>query len=198
MENPYKVLGVAENATDEQIKEVYRTLCKKYHPDLRPDDVSREEAEKKMAEINAAYDAIVSSRRNGTSAGSYSSGSSSQFADIRNLINQRRIAEAEELLDGVISSNRNAEWHFLKGSILYTKGWFNDAYTHIETACNQDPTNREYRAALDQMRMRRSGSYGGGYRTAGGGGMDACTCCQNLICLDCLCECLGGDLISCC
>lgn len=198
MENPYKILGVAENASDDQIKDVYRALCKKYHPDLRPDNVSRDQAEAKMAEINAAYDQIMQQRRSGQSSysGGYSSGGS-QFADIRRLINQRRLAEAEELLDGVPSTSRNAEWHFLKGSVLYAKGWFNDAFNHFQTAYNLEPNNSEYAATYNQMNARRNGSYNpGGYRTTRGGGDCGDMCC-NLILCDCCCECLGGDLIRC-
>ena len=204
MENPYRVLGIAENATDEQIKDVYRALSKKYHPDLCSDEISKKDAEQKMAEINAAYDEIMRQRRQGgsnyNSYGSYGSYSSaSQFADIRRLINQRRIAEAEELLDGVVSTNRNAEWHFLKASVLYSRGWFNDAYTHFETAVRMDPTNSEYAAAFNQMQQRRSGSYNpGGYRTAPMGSMCGGDLCTQLICCDCCCECMGGDLIPCC
>ncbi|MBO5287160.1 MAG: molecular chaperone DnaJ [Clostridia bacterium] len=49
----YEVLGVGKGASDEEIKKAYRTLAKKYHPDLNPDN--REEAEKKIKEINEAY-----------------------------------------------------------------------------------------------------------------------------------------------
>ena len=196
MENPYRVLGVAESATDEQIKDTYRELSKKYHPDLCSDDISKKDAEQKMAEINAAYDEIMRMRRQGGSAGG---GSYSSFADIRRLINQRRIAEAEELLDGVASGARNAEWHFLKGSVLYSRGWFNDAYNHFETAARMDPTNREYAAAFNNINQRRNGNYNpGGYRTAPGGAMCGGDLCTQLICCDCCCECMGGDLIPCC
>ena len=50
MENPYKILGVAENATDEQIKDVYRELSKKYHPDLNQGSKKSEEMFKKVSE----------------------------------------------------------------------------------------------------------------------------------------------------
>ena len=55
MDDPYKVLGVSPNATDEEIKQAYRRLAKKYHPDRNPDD---KEAARKMQEVNAAYEQI--------------------------------------------------------------------------------------------------------------------------------------------
>ena len=53
--DPYKVLGVSPDASDEEIKRAYRKLAKQYHPDLNPGD---EVAAKKMQQINAAYDQI--------------------------------------------------------------------------------------------------------------------------------------------
>ena len=55
MTDPYKVLGVTPGASDEEIKKAYRTLAKKYHPDLHPNDPA---ASAKMNEINAAYDIL--------------------------------------------------------------------------------------------------------------------------------------------
>ena len=55
MRDPYEVLGLDRNATDEQVKKAYRTMAKKYHPDLNPGDKN---AEAKMKDINEAYDRI--------------------------------------------------------------------------------------------------------------------------------------------
>lgn len=58
MNNPYEVLGVSENASDEEIKAAYRKLAKKYHPDNYADSPLADVAEQKMKEINEAYDTI--------------------------------------------------------------------------------------------------------------------------------------------
>ena len=115
------------------------------------------------------------------------------------MINTGRIHDAEVLLDGVPDNARDAEWYFLKGSLLHKKGWLEDAYTHIATACRMDPGNMEYQNAMNYMNMQRQR---GGYRGNGApgqqGGCTGCDVCQGLICADCCCECMGGDLIRCC
>ena len=55
MTDPYKVLGVSPSATDEEIKDAYRQLAKKYHPDANPGD---KEAEKKFKEASEAYSVL--------------------------------------------------------------------------------------------------------------------------------------------
>ena len=55
MDDPYRVLGLTPDATDEEVKRAYRQLAKKYHPDMNPGDAY---AAQKMNEINAAYDQI--------------------------------------------------------------------------------------------------------------------------------------------
>ncbi len=208
MNDPYKVLGVSQNATDEEIKKAYRELARKYHPDAYADNPLSDLAEEKMQEINEAYDAIVEMRKKGgnrKNAGGYSS-ASGNYQDIRNLITNGRYEDAQELLDGVPVGSRDAEWYFLNGSVLYKRGWFDNAYTSFATACKMEPNNAEYRAAFEHIQKQRRGynpygGYQGGYRGdayGNGGGCNSCDICQGLICADCCCECMGGDLISCC
>ena len=52
----YKVLGVANNASPDDIKKAYRKLARKYHPDLNPND---DEAKKKFQEINEANEVLT-------------------------------------------------------------------------------------------------------------------------------------------
>ena len=205
MNDPYSVLGVDRNATDDQIKAAYRELARKYHPDNYGDNPLSDLASEKMKEINEAYDAIVSERsarknynasQNGGYYSGYTSNSSGGFADIRSMIMAGRLEEAQTLLDGIPVENRNAEWYFLNGSVLHRRGWFDDAYTNFATAVRMDRNNQEYRAAFDQINRKRAGTP---YRTHNSaGGCSACDVCSSLICADCCCECMGGDLIPCC
>lgn len=202
MKDPYEVLGVAPSATDDEVKAAYRNLARKYHPDNYADNPLSDLAQEKMQEINEAYDTIVRMRKEGGSGnqnGGYRApnGGPSRYADIRQMIMQNRIMDAEMLLDGIPAYSRDAEWFFLKGSVLHKKGWLEEAYNHFATACRMDPNNMEYRQAFNHANAgRQTGSYHGGNTT--GAGCTGCDVCQTLICLDCCCECMGSDLIACC
>ena len=191
--DPYEILGISRNADEEEIKKAYRELAKKYHPDNFSDENMKNLAEEKMKEINEAYDFITRS-----SSQNYSSYADSEFANIRMYLEQNNYSEAEIRLDAINSADRNAEWYFLKGCVMSQRGWYIDAQKYFNTAINMDPQNAEYRQAYESM-QRNATAYSGGYRRRGS---DAGCCnmdfCTSLICADCLCECLGGDLISCC
>ena len=206
MTDPYRVLGVSRDASDAEIKKTYRELARKYHPDNYANDPLGDLAQEKMKEINEAYDAILHDRAKGTSgahgrAYDYNDASSGKtyanFGRIRTLINSGRFSEADIILDSISSADRNAEWYFLKGSVLLRRGWYYDAQKCFENACYMDPANAEYKAALEKLRDSAS-QYARGGRDYAGGGCSPCNMCFGLACADMMCECLGSDLISCC
>ena len=207
MKDPYSILGVKRDATDDEIKSAYRALVRKYHPDNYADDNPLKElATEKMQEVNEAYDEIQRIRQGGGSSRSdsgYNQGGSSfgPYVAIRNSLNARRFGDAERALLAIPESERVAEWHYLSSIVLMQRGRVNDAMRELEIACNMDPTNMEYQKAKEMFNTRTNGYgstyYGGMGRPYRSATDDACNCCTNLICLDCLCECLGGDLIRC-
>jgi len=203
MTDPYQVLGVSPGASDDEVKSAYRELARKYHPDSYEGNPLSDLAEEKMKEINEAYDQIMSMRRGGNaSGGNGGHASGSQFLDVRRLINSRRITEAEELLDGVPRHMRDAEWHFLKGTVQHTRGWLEEAYENISRACAMNPQNPEYQAGKNQLLWQRQNGRPAGRAVYPGGmnagGCNMCDICATLYCADCCCECMGGDLIRCC
>ena len=210
MTDPYKVLGVAPDASDDEIKKAYRALARKYHPDKYRDSDLADLASEKMKEVNAAYEEIQNMRKNGGASsgssgagyGGYSTGTSSstgnpKYNEIRRLLNMGNDRQAEAMLNEVHEGDRGAEWNFLMGCVMVKKGHYVDAQRFFDTACSMDPYNSEYRAAQERLRSRANG-YGGGYQTTRGGGCSGCDICSGLLCADCCCECCGGDLISCC
>ena len=198
--DPYKVLGIRENASEEDIKVAYKRLVKKYHPDQYANNPLADLAQEKLREINEAYDSLMKNKSNKQSYNQNYSWNNNQSSDIysrvRALIERGSIVEAEQLLETI--QNRNAEWNFLKGIILLRRGWYDQAHHYLKIAVSMDPRNSEYVSALNNISHRMGGyrQYGDsrGYRRD----PSFCEICQCLICADCCCECAGGDLISCC
>ncbi len=168
IDDPYKVLGVSRDASDDEIKQAYRRLAKQYHPDRNPGDA---EAAKKMQQINAAYEQIKNPEKaQPTGHGGYSnyggygydpfggsyqrtyssqsSGDDYQQAAYQ-YIRYRRYQEALNTLEN--SKERNARWYYL--SALANEGIGNQvtALEHMKRAVSMEPDNQEYLFALNQM-----------------------------------------------
>ena len=201
MTDPYKVLGVSPDASDDEIKKAYRELAKKYHPDNYVDNPLSDLAAEKMKEINEAYDTIINNRRNGNTGGysGSSSGSSSStgFSKVREYIFNGNYTQAEAILNSTPIQSRNAEWNFLKGCVAMKNQYYTQAHSYLQRACTMDPTNEEYRSVYNQLTSAQN-QYGGFNTSRTGGDCSTCDLCSTLICADCCCECMGGDLISCC
>jgi len=198
MKDPYEVLGLKRGASMEEVKHAYRILAKKYHPDMNVDNPLADLAEEKFKEIQQAYDDIM----NGTSSSSsyqsnsgYNSNSNSSLNSIRQQVNMQRYQDAIKSLNSVTA--RNAEWNFLMGVCYVNLGSTGQGLQFVQNAVNMDSRNQEYQNFLNQISNMQN-TYQQRAYNYGGRGSNSTDCCTQLICADCLCECLGGDLISCC
>lgn len=175
MQDPYALLGVAPNATDDEIKKAYRRLAKQYHPDIHPD---RDFAEKKMAEINAAYDQIQNERQGkATGAGTYQYGTAREGATpemtaVRQYLYYRRYREAFHLLNRI--EDRNAEWYYLSAMTHAGVGNRTQALEFAARAVQMEPDNAEYQNLLNRLRLGGVAyeTYGRGFGVPTGSNMN--------------------------
>ena len=81
MIDPYQILGVSQDASEDEIKKAYRSLSRKYHPDANINNPNKEEAEAKFKEVQQAYQKIMDERARGYSGGG-AYGNGSPFGDM--------------------------------------------------------------------------------------------------------------------
>ncbi len=211
IDDPYKVLGVSPNASDEEIKQAYRRLAKQYHPDRNPGD---QEAARKMQEVNAAYEQIKNPEKfqphqqPGSGYGGWydpfagyaqreQSHTQDQYQQAAwQYIRFRRYSEALNALNN--STERNARWYYL--SALANDGLGNQvtALEHIRRAVSMEPDNFEYLTALNSIEnggaayRRQAGNFRG-FTMGGDPCSSLCLCyLMNLFC------CNGTGFFLCC
>ena len=172
IDDPYQVLGVTPDASDEEIKQAYRRLAKKYHPDRNPGD---EEAARQMQRINAAYEQIKNPEKARPNSGSYGynpygsyqqteQGDSYQRAAYQYI----RFGRYQEALNTLSNADiKDARWYYL--SALANDGLGNQvtALEHIRRAVSMEPDNMEYLRTLEAIQSggatyrQQAGNYGG-------------------------------------
>ena len=205
MRDPYSVLNIPSTATDDEVKQAYRRLAKKYHPDANPGDAT---AEKKMQEVNAAYDEILAMRSGKASSAQdgYGYGNShpgqgsreeqagnSYYTAARNYIAYGRYQEALNVLSSIPLAERDAEWYYLSAVSNAQLSNRVQALSDIQRAIKLDPGNLEYRAFYERLQSganqyrQRAGTYQSTVK------MDGCT----KACIG-LCICDGLFNLCCC
>ena len=150
--NPYKVLGVSPDASDEEIKKAYRELTKKYHPDLNPGD---EHAAQMMNDVNAAYDQI----KWGNSWYSWQNNwqntqqqtERNEYTAAKNYIRNGMYKEALTALSSVPVSERDGKWYYLYAGANMYLGNKIAALDAAKRAVEIEPDNEDYRRLLEQL-----------------------------------------------
>lgn len=157
-DDPYRILGLEPDASDEEVKRAYRQLAKKYHPDMNPGD---EHAEKMMNDINAAYDQIKKPPKQ-TRYGTYGStghwntaeneeNSSTDYRAAKHYIRMQSYHDALNVLRRIPPEERTAEWFFLSAIANTNLGNRVLGYEHINQACRMAPDNLQYQQLKEQI-----------------------------------------------
>ncbi len=225
MYDPYTVLGLSRNATDEDIKKAYRSLSRKYHPDANVNNPHKEQAEEKFKEIQQAYQQIMYEKEHGAS-GSYGNaaygqqrgGTYGDFGDFfggfgqpkhtreqdsesvykraaENYIRSRHYREALNVLSSI--KDRDAYWYYLNAIANSGVGNNVAAMDSAQRALAMEPGNRQYQQLY--ANLQNGGNWYYGQRQSYGSPVgDGGSFCLKLCIANMICNlCCGGGRLYC-
>lgn len=198
MQEYYKILGLTESASDEELNSRYQKLKEQYSRERFYEGEIGNEAARNLTKLETAYSEIVRERQTRKDE----SGKSIDFSTVEKYLKENKINEAQDALDNI--NDRTAEWHYLQSVIFYKKNWMNESKKQLEIALNSDPHNQKYTDAYEKLKKRiafgenqfRSGNVSGANedvngRQMGESGMNDCLsfcatwCCMNMMCNMC-------------
>ena len=190
MQNYYKILGLKEGASQQEVVNAYRDLAQRYNPDNFSDPRQKQEAQRGLEQVNQAFDRIMNYLRRGTvEEEEYSDDRRRFYGYIRGLIQDGRYDTAINQLTAY-NNEDEAEWQFLMGSALYYGGYISRSFDYFSRAAAMEPANSEYQSAFGRMSQNRTGNMSSSpfgdidiNATVCG---DPCTVLQCLVCINCL------------
>lgn len=195
MSDPYKILGISKDASDEEVKKAYRRLSRQYHPDANVNAPNIDQIEEKFKEIQQAYQQVMDEREHGYSRNSYGSYHSSsgysgeesvKMQAAANFINSRHYNEALNVLNDI--SEHTSQWYFFSSVASAGLGNNIKARELISQAVALEPNNMQYIQFQQQL------EYGGNWYQSMGETYNAPTGGKNW----CLSMCLLNLFCNCC
>ncbi len=192
MNDNFKILGLDENVSEEEVELAYNKLKDKYSRERFYEGEIGNEAAKKLNQIETAYSEIKNEFK-------LKDNFKADFNSIESLIKDGFFDKAQEELDNV--SERNAEWHYLQSVIFYKKSWLNESKKQLEIALDLDPNNEKYKNSYqklsDKINFNQNQFHSGNFNANPNNGANrqmgndcgACIeCCAMNMCLNCMCN----------
>ena len=198
----YRVLGLEESATDEEVTARYQELVEKYKEDRWLDGEAGNQAAKMLTKVETAYKEIMASRSEQKEQGEEGE---SALEEVAKALKAGDVTKAQDMLDAF--NERGAEWHYLQAVVFYKKNWYNESKKQLEIAMQIEPDNVKYREAYNKLSEKNDyqkqqaqqpqqpygnqpyGNQQGGEQMGGNVCSNCCSCCYAYLCVDCLFSC---------
>ena len=208
--DPFAVLGLSRGCTQAEAQERYNTLREKYKKDRFLEGEAGNIAAKKLQELEDAYSEVLDVLSSGYTFES----KEDNYARVAAAVRNGDLREAQSCLDAM--STRDAEWHYYQALIYFKQDSFVECRKQLQMAITLDPDNEKYQTTLKKLEAKmnannpfNSDTTDSGatydrsytdpvYSSSSSDSGACCRICNTLICLDCCCEMMGGDCITCC
>ena len=198
-EEYYRLLGLDESATDEEVTARYQEMIEKCKEDRWLEGEAGNQAAKLMTKVETAYKEIMAARSEQREKGEEGENA---LDEVSRALKANDLAKAQEKLDSF--NERGAEWHYLQAVVFYKNNCYNESKKQLEIAMQIDPDNGKYREAYNklnekndyQKQQAQNAQPTGGYDNQTGGEQmggnvcsNCCSCCYAYLCADCLFSC---------
>ena len=167
MNNPFEVLGLKGWANQDEIRSAYRALVKRCHPDMIQDPVLKEEAQRRMVQLNLAYEEAIrlASPRTQAALNEEISPAAAVLMAERSLARNNPEGALRQLLK---CDKRDGDWYYVQGKVLMAMEQYDSAHQSFRQAVKMCPENNVYRsgALAAVLAHRKSESLQGRVRRA--------------------------------
>ena len=144
IQDSYRILGVSESVSDDELDAAYKVLREKYRDLSFSGGDQANEAAHKINELDTAYEEIINYRQE-----HFSSGEANLYKRVDAAIKANDLEKAQSILD--LFNERPAEWHYLQAVIFYQKNWMNESRKQLEIAKEMEPNNEKYKTTYSKL-----------------------------------------------
>lgn len=146
MKDPYNVLGLSAEASEEELKAKYEALKAEYGEQRFKSGEEGNEGARKLSELESAWALICADLEKKQAQETFGDG---DYGMIDDLIKKGNYDEAQSRLDAI--NNRTAQWHYLQSIVFYKREWLTDSRKQLAVAVSMDPGNEKYKSALEKL-----------------------------------------------
>lgn len=149
MQEYYKILGLNETATNEEVDQAYAKLKRKYQEERFCEGEKGNEAAKNLTRLETAYYEISESRK---TVKKTEKETTYDFSEVERHLKNGNVSAAQSVLDEC--NERTAEWHYLQSVVFYKKNWMSESKKQLEIALNMDPYNNKYSDSYTKLKQK--------------------------------------------
>ena len=143
--DPYLILGLKDDATQQQVEDAYRALRKEYEEKCFAEGEEGARAARKLTELDQAYNDCLEDLQDRVKISDFGN----VLKHVEALIKEGKLDDAQDALDKV--EPRDGEWHYMQAQIYYRRNWHTESKNQLEIALALEPNNEKYQRTYKRL-----------------------------------------------